>query len=49
MKFRAKTESYNDETRLKITVANVDPLDSKAYAKRLIEQFKQAAGINTGN
>lgn len=47
MKFRAKTESYNDETRLKITVVDVQPVDSKSYAKRLIDQIKQNAGIST--
>lgn len=48
MKFRTKMESYNDESRLKTTIVNVDPVDSRAYARRLLTQFKQDAGISTG-
>lgn len=48
MKFRTKMESYNDEKRLKTTVVSVDPVDSKAYARRLLDQFKTNAGISTG-
>ncbi|KAK6639757.1 hypothetical protein RUM43_008032 [Polyplax serrata] len=48
MKFRTKMESYNDEKRLKTTVVSLEPLDHKAYAKRLLEDFKASSGISTG-
>ncbi|EEB17279.1 Replication protein A 70 kDa DNA-binding subunit, putative [Pediculus humanus corporis] len=45
MKFRTKMESYNDEKRLKTTVVNLEPIDYKSYARRLLEDYKTSAGI----
>lgn len=49
MKFRAKMESYNDESRLKINVVQADPVDYKSYARRLLTDFKAVEGIRTGH
>lgn len=49
MKFRVKMESYNDESRLKLSVVNVEPVDYVAYARRLLNEFKAEEGIRTGH
>lgn len=48
MKFRAKVEAYNDESRLKLNVMSADPVDYKSYARRLLNEFKTEVGIRTG-
>ncbi|KAL0270274.1 UNVERIFIED_CONTAM: hypothetical protein PYX00_007739 [Menopon gallinae] len=45
MRLRTKMEAYNDEKRLKSTVVNLEPLDYKAYTRRLLEQYKERAGM----
>lgn len=49
MKFRTKMESYNDEKRLKTSVVSLETMDHKAYAKRLLQDFKSSNGISTGH
>ncbi|XP_072949136.1 replication protein A 70 kDa DNA-binding subunit [Epargyreus clarus] len=45
-KFRTKMENYNDETRLKTTVMNVQPIDYKEANARLIKSIKALSGID---
>lgn len=45
MKLRVKTETYNDESRLKSSVVAVEPLDPVPFNKRLITEIKQMAGM----
>ncbi|XP_067000915.2 replication protein A 70 kDa DNA-binding subunit isoform X2 [Anabrus simplex] len=46
-KLRAKVETFNDESRMKTTVANVIPLNYKEYNRRLIESIKKRSGLGT--
>uniref|UniRef100_A0A4W4DQL9 Replication protein A subunit n=1 Tax=Electrophorus electricus TaxID=8005 RepID=A0A4W4DQL9_ELEEL len=40
---RVKLETYNDESRIKVTVVEAKPVDHKEYSKRLIMSIRKAA------
>ncbi|XP_055751644.1 replication protein A 70 kDa DNA-binding subunit-like isoform X2 [Salvelinus fontinalis] len=40
---RVKLETYNDESRIKVTVMEVKPVDHKEYSKRLIMNIRKMA------
>jgi len=42
-KLRAKMETYNDERRVKVSVANCDPIDYITSSKRLLQNIKAYA------
>jgi len=42
---RAKMETYNNETRLKVTIVNIKPVDYKAANTKLISDIKRLSGI----
>lgn len=44
---RAKMETYNNETRLKVSLVNIKPVDYKAASTRLIANIKRLSGITT--
>ncbi|CAG9786671.1 unnamed protein product [Diatraea saccharalis] len=44
-KFRTKIETYSDETRLKTTVMNAQPVDYKDANSRLIKNIKSITGV----
>ncbi|PSN38056.1 Replication protein A 70 kDa DNA-binding subunit [Blattella germanica] len=44
-RLRAKTENYNDENRLKVTVVEAKPVPMKEHNARLIAEIKELAGI----
>ncbi|CAH0398399.1 unnamed protein product [Chilo suppressalis] len=44
-KFRTKIETYSDETRLKTTVMNAQPVDYKDANSRLIKNIKAITGV----
>lgn len=44
-KFRTKMENFNDESRLKTTVVNVQPVDYKDGIARLLKNIKTATGV----
>jgi len=43
VKFRAKTDTYNNETRLKVTVTDLHKLNFTEYAKKLVAEIKETA------
>ncbi|CAJ1063802.1 replication protein A 70 kDa DNA-binding subunit-like isoform X2 [Xyrichtys novacula] len=43
-KNRVKLETYNDETRVKVTVLEVQPIDHREYSRRLLSNIRQLAG-----
>ncbi|KAG6456969.1 replication protein A 70 kDa DNA-binding subunit [Manduca sexta] len=45
-KFRAKMETYSDETRLKTTVINAQPVDYKEGNARLLKSIKSMTGVD---
>jgi len=44
---RAKMETYNNETRLKVSLVNIKPIDYKAASSKLIANIKRLSGITT--
>ncbi|XP_076832504.1 replication protein A 70 kDa DNA-binding subunit [Brachyhypopomus gauderio] len=42
---RVKLETYNDESRIKVTVMEAKPVDHKEYSKRLIMAIRKAAAL----
>ncbi|XP_025413456.1 replication protein A 70 kDa DNA-binding subunit isoform X1 [Sipha flava] len=44
---RAKMETYNNETRLKVSIVNMKPIDYKVASKKLIADIKKLSGIAT--
>lgn len=44
---RAKMETYNNETRLKVTIVNIKPIDYKVASAKLIADIKRLSGIST--
>lgn len=44
---RAKMETYNNETRLKVTVVSIKPVDYKVANAKLISDIKKLSGIAT--
>lgn len=44
---RAKLETYNNETRLKVSVMNMKPVDYKVASSKLIADIKRLSGIGT--
>jgi len=44
---RAKMETYNNETRLKVSLVNIKPIDYKVASARLIANIKRLSGITT--
>lgn len=44
---RAKMETYNNETRLKVSIVNSKPVDYKVASSRLIADIKRLSGIST--
>uniref|UniRef100_A0AAX7VGV3 Replication protein A subunit n=1 Tax=Astatotilapia calliptera TaxID=8154 RepID=A0AAX7VGV3_ASTCA len=45
-KNRVKLETYNDESRVKVTVMEVQPVDHREYSRRLLQNiYKLAAGV----
>jgi len=42
---RAKMETYNNETRLKVTIVNIKPVDYKVANTKLISDIKRLSGI----
>lgn len=47
-KLRAKMETYNDESRLKLTAVSVKKPDYKDRCRRLIAEIKELSGIEIG-
>jgi len=47
IRVRAKMETYNNETRLKVTVVNIKPVDYKVASLKLISEIKRLSGIAT--
>lgn len=47
IKARAKMETYNNETRLKVSVVNIKPIDYKVACSKLIADIKRLSGIST--
>lgn len=46
---RAKMETYNNETRLKVSIVNIKPVDYKIASARLIGDIKRLSGISTSS
>ncbi|VVC40621.1 Nucleic acid-binding, OB-fold,Replication factor-A protein 1, N-terminal,Replication factor A, C- [Cinara cedri] len=44
---RAKMETYNNETRLKVSIVNMKPIDYKIANEKLIADIKRLSGIST--
>lgn len=44
---RAKMETYNNETRLKVSIVNIKPIDYKTASTKLIADIKRLSGIST--
>ncbi|XP_050420313.1 replication protein A 70 kDa DNA-binding subunit [Adelges cooleyi] len=44
---RAKMETYNNETRLKVSVMNMKPVDYKVASSKLIADIKRLSGIGS--
>lgn len=44
---RAKMETYNNETKLKVTLFKIKPVDYKAASTKLIADIKRLSGIET--
>jgi replication factor A1 len=44
---RAKMETYNNETRLKVSLVNIKPIDYKVASTKLIADIKRLSGIST--
>lgn len=44
---RAKMETYNNETRLKVSIVNIKPIDYKVASSKLIADIKRLSGIAT--
>jgi len=44
---RAKMETYNNETRLKVTLFSIKPIDYKVASAKLIATIKRLSGITT--
>ncbi|CAH1725501.1 unnamed protein product [Aphis gossypii] len=44
---RAKMETYNNETRLKVSLVNIKPINYKAASTKLIADIKRLSGIST--
>lgn len=44
---RAKMETYNNETRLKVSLVNMKPIDYKVASKKLIADIKRLSGVAT--
>lgn len=44
---RAKMETYNNETRLKVSIVNTKPIDYKVASGKLIADIKRLSGIST--
>lgn len=44
---RAKMETYNNETRLKVSVVTIKPVDYKVASTKLIADIKRLSGIGT--
>ncbi|CAI6344445.1 unnamed protein product [Macrosiphum euphorbiae] len=44
---RAKMETYNNETRLKVTLFSIKPIDYKVASTKLIATIKRLSGITT--
>lgn len=42
-KNRAKLETYNDESRIKVTVMEVQPIDHREYSRRLLSNIRELA------
>jgi len=42
---RAKMETYNNETRLKVSIVNTKPIDYKVASSKLISDIKRLSGI----
>lgn len=42
-KFRAKVETYNDERRVKVTVASCDPINYVTSGQRMLQSIKAYA------
>ncbi|KAM7398140.1 hypothetical protein PAMA_006158 [Pampus argenteus] len=42
-KNRVKLETYNDESRVKVTVMEVQPIDHREYSRRLLSNIRQLA------
>ncbi|XP_070839802.1 replication protein A 70 kDa DNA-binding subunit-like isoform X2 [Chaetodon trifascialis] len=43
-KNRVKLETYNDESRVKVTVMEVQPVDHREYSRRLLSNIRKLAG-----
>uniref|UniRef100_A0A1B6MN54 Replication protein A subunit n=1 Tax=Graphocephala atropunctata TaxID=36148 RepID=A0A1B6MN54_9HEMI len=46
-KLRAKVETYNDESRMKMSIVTAKKPDIKDHCRKLIASIKEMAGINT--
>jgi replication factor A1 len=47
MKFKVADDTYNDETRVKVSIAKIEPVAFVAESKRMLEQIKKLeAGEN---
>ncbi|XP_025197374.1 replication protein A 70 kDa DNA-binding subunit [Melanaphis sacchari] len=44
---RAKMETYNNETRLKVSLVNIKPINYKVASSKLIADIKRLSGIST--
>lgn len=44
---RAKMETYNNETRLKVSLVNIKPINYKVASTKLIADIKRLSGIST--
>lgn len=42
-KNRVKLETYNDESRVKVTVMDVQPVDHREYSRRLLSNIRKLA------
>nr|UBR27748.1 replication protein A1 [Locusta migratoria] len=45
-KLRVKFETFNDETRLKVVVMNLRPVDVREYCMKMISEIKTANGMS---
>ena len=43
MKFKVAEDTYNDETRVKVSIAKIDPVPYAAESKRMLAQIKKLA------
>lgn len=46
---RAKMDTYNNETRLKVSIVNIKPVDYKVASTKLIADIKRLSGITTSS